>query len=281
MTNRRRNGMLTGIAGGALALAVVGVAIYPSTSRAADQTVQFDQDAPATPTSPAKSSSLDYEEALAAALGITEDELEAAQEAAAKAALDQAVADGALTQSQADQLLDRWDDDFPMGGRGGRGGLPRFAATDVDWDSLLADALGISVDDLDAARDQVYADSLAQAVSSERLTQEEADLAQARYDLMAYLQPKLEAAREQALQDAVADGIITQDQLDALQSDGFGAMRGGMFGVMSDGMHGGMPGGMRGGSFGDMDAGGWGGRGGHDGHGGPRFGADNSDDDDD
>lgn len=264
MTNLRRNGKLMGIAAGALALVVVGAAIYPSTSWAAEQPAQVNQDAPATPSSPDKSARLDYEEALAAALGITEDELETAQETAAKAALDQAVADGALTQSQADQLLERFDDGFPMRARGGRMGLPGFAAVDLDWDSLLADALGISVDDLDAARDQVYADMLAQAVAAGRLTQEQADLAQARHDLMSYLQPKMEAAREQALQDAVADGIITQEQLDALQSGGFGGM--------------GHMGGMMGGP------GGHGGRGGHWGQGqfgGPRGGHGDWDNDDD
>ncbi|RMF00169.1 MAG: hypothetical protein D6768_13405, partial [Chloroflexi bacterium] len=66
-----------------------------------------------------------------------------AMDAARDAALDQAVADGKLTQEQADQIRERG----PKGHPGGPGGPPPFVDRDT-MDAALADALGISVDEL-------------------------------------------------------------------------------------------------------------------------------------
>jgi formaldehyde-activating enzyme involved in methanogenesis len=150
-------------------------------------------------------------EALAEALGITVEELDAAKQEAREAAIAQAVADGLLTQEQADQLL---ASDF--GGRGWHFG--------GDQDTYLAEALGISVEELAAARDQVFADQLAVMVEAGMLTQEQADLALARHAVQSRLdtdalQAAVQSAYEDAVAQALADGIITQEQADQLLSE--------------------------------------------------------------
>ena len=87
------------------------------------------------------------QEELAAALGVTTDELTAAYEKANQAALEKAVADGLITQAQADELQQNGQS-FPFGGRWS-GWLSQKG---IDYEALLADALGISVDELQAAR---------------------------------------------------------------------------------------------------------------------------------
>jgi hypothetical protein len=188
----------------------------------------------------------DQGQALADALGVTLDELQTAQTAAREAMIDQAVVDGYLTQAQADALK---ANTFGLG-RGMRfGGL-------YDENQYLADALGISTDELQTAELAAHAAGLAAAVEAGYLTQEQADLMQAQMAARAYLdqdalQSQMTAAYEAAVAAAVADGAITQAQADALlaqmaaQPWGFGG-RGFGFG----GGHGGH-GGPRG--FGDLD----------------------------
>jgi hypothetical protein len=132
---------------------------------------------------------------------------------------------------------------------GGRPGHHDFGGSD---DESLAAALGITVEELQAARQKVYADRLAQAVEDGYLTQEQADNMQAMNALKAYidrqailaevlgmtageldaarddgslsdilanitpaeLQERMQAATESAVQQAVADGVITQAQAD-------------------------------------------------------------------
>lgn len=158
---------------------------------------------------------------LAEALGITVDELTDAQQRAYGAALADAVEAGQLTQDQADSILAR-----------------RALKDAIDHNAILAEALGLSVDELEAA----LADG-----------QSLADLMTAQGIDSATLMANAQAAYEAAVQQAVADGVITQAQADAiLSSDSFG-----LFG------HGEMPGfGMPGGH----------GRGGHHGHGFGGFG---------
>ncbi len=165
---------------------------------------------------------------LAEALGITAAELQAAQQTAYEAAIEQALAQGLITQAQADALKAR-DGSF------GRG-FHRFFGMDdatIDMNALLADALGISIDELAAARVEAQDLALAAAVEDGRITQEQADQLKARQSLRTYLdeqgfQDQVRSLYETLVQQAVTAGVITQEQADAILSDSgrFGGMRG-------------------------------------------------------
>ncbi len=186
------------------------------------------------------------EELLADALGISVEDLQAAQETAAQAALDQAIADGLITQEQADQMAQH-------GGRRGHGG-----AMGPNHEEFLADALGISVETLQAAQDEVHAAKLAEMVEAGVLTQEQADLMNARRAVNSYmdfeaLRAVQQAAFEDAVQQALNNGDITQAQADQILSGannfgprGFDGPDGpGGFGGRGGQGHGGMRGGPR------------------------------------
>lgn len=181
-----------------------------------------------------------HSEALAEALGITVDELDAAKQEAREAVIAQAVADGDLTQEQADELL--------ANGFGGRGW--HF---DGEMETYLAEALGISVEALEEARNEVFAAQLAAMVEGGMITQEQADFALAQRAVQDYvdtdaLEATVRSAYEDAVAQALADGVITQEQADQLlaqlseRSFNFRGFRG--FGFGRHG-HGG-PGGGRG-----------------------------------
>jgi len=202
---------------------------------------------------------LDNDTLLADALGITVEELQAAQNAARTARIEQAVADGLLTQEQADALLNG-----EVGPRGafGFGGHGRDL-DGADGGTYLADALGITVEELQAAQEAARAAGLQQAVDEGLITQEQVDLmaaAQALHDaidedaIMAQvlsvtveeyqaakvahtvqdlvdasgltreeIMTAVQDAHAAAVQQAVADGIVTQEQADALAGTrGFG-----------------------------------------------------------
>lgn len=179
------------------------------------------------------------DELLADALGISVEELEAAEQAAYVAALNQAVEQGLITEEQAAQLqgqgYGRW---FPRG-------------LNVDKQQLLADALNISVAELEAAQADVRAARLAAMVEAGVLTQEEADLMAAREAVQGYIDQEalaetVQNAYEAAVAQALDDGVITQDQADQLLAnistfdfrfDGFG--RGFDDGMGRGGPHGG------------------------------------------
>jgi hypothetical protein len=186
----------------------------------------------------------DQGQALADALGIALEELQAAQEEARAAAIAQAVTDGLLTQEQADELLS------------GEGRFRGYHLGIGDSQEFLADALGISVEELQAAIDEVEAARLAAMVEAGIITQEQADMITAQRAVASYidreaLQATIQAAYEAAINQALEDGVITQEQADALLSN-----------VANFGLRGfGFPG------FGGF---GFGGRGGH--HHGPRGG---------
>lgn len=186
------------------------------------------------------------DENLAAALGISVDELQAAYTAAFDKALEQAVAADLITQTQADAMKERGTGKFGMhlGGWLGQG--------EIDFQALLADELGISVDELAAAESQAQASALADAVAAGTITQEQADLIQghrALHSSDAFVTSMTDAYKA-AVQSALADGTITQAQADALlnnlESNGFMGGRGGMGGfgggMRGGGMHGGMGG---------------------------------------
>ncbi len=200
------------------------------------------------------------EEALANALGISVEELQSAQQEASDAAIQQAVEKGLITQDQADAMILRgyrfsFGDGFEGHGVFG-------PDSGINYDELLANALGISVDKLEAARQQAESDLLAQAVANGTLTQEQADMIKARQALQSYLDPNAlfaqalgistaqlqtyrdqgmtlsqilaqvgktavevrdaeQAAYQAAVAKAVSDGVITQAQADQILAGGF------------------------------------------------------------
>lgn len=149
---------------------------------------------------------------LATALGIDVTKLQAAYQTATAAALKQAVTAGLITQAQADQFTARGD---VLRGEGGAGWLSSIG---IDYNSLLANALGISVDKLQAAYLQAFTTSVDAAVKNGTMTQAQADLAKARFALAnsTKFQSDLQAAYKSALQQAVTDGTITQAQADQI-----------------------------------------------------------------
>jgi len=231
---------------------------------------------------------IDREALLADALGVTTDTLQSAYTTALNAALDQAVEQDLLTKTQADALRERIDasDGAHFGGRGfgfagpalGRFGVGKDA---IDFEALLADALGIKTEELQAAQVEAQAAAIDQAVTDGALTQEQADLAKAEQAFRDYVisqQPTYEAQ----LAAAVDAKAITQEQADLLlenqQAEGMGG-----HGLMIPGMGrgwddngGGFPGGMDGGR-GGMGGGRGHGRGGFQGM--PPAGSDQPDSD--
>lgn len=178
-------------------------------------------------------------EELATALGITSDALAKAQTQAETAALAKAVSDGLITQAQADEITANGSA-FPLGERWGAW----LSAKGIDFDSFLADALGISKDALTAARSKALDTHLSALVASGSLTQDQADLIEARQALAASdkFTGAMQSAFESAVAQAVKDGTITQAQADLLlakaaDTSGFGLGWGGMNG-MEGGRHG-------------------------------------------
>jgi hypothetical protein len=182
---------------------------------------------------------------LASALGITVEQLNSATQQANEQALAQAVEAGLITQAQADQLKTSGET-FPFGGRW----TGWLSQNGIDYQALLASALGISVDELQAAYAKAYNTRIDQAVTDGSLTQEQADLMKGRYALFNNESYKsaMQSAFESAVAQAVSDGVITQAQADLILADnpeaGFPGGRG--FGDL-DGRHGGMHGGRGGG----------------------------------
>ena len=148
---------------------------------------------------------------LATALGTTVDKLTAAYQSANTEALKQAVSKGLLTQAQADQMATRVGS-HPVGGFG------RMGLNGIDYNLLLANALGITPEKLKAATLQVFNANLDAAVKAGKLTQAQADNMQAHNALAgdAKFQSGLQDAYKAALQQAVTDGVITQAQADQI-----------------------------------------------------------------
>ena len=148
----------------------------------------------------------DMQTYLAEALGITVDQLEDAQQRAYEAAMADAVAAGELTQEQADQIL-----------------AAQALNRAIDRQAILATALGMTTDELDAAfaEGQTIRDLM-----DEKGLNAETLMANAR------------AAYEAAVQQAVTDGVITQAQADEI-------LTGGTFNLFGHGDRGGHHGGGR------------------------------------
>jgi hypothetical protein len=167
-------------------------------------------------------------EDLANALGITVDELTTAYQNAYAAGLAQAVEQGLITQAQADQLTTNGNA-FPFGDRW-NGWL---AQNGIDFDALLANALGITVDELKAAYLTAYNTRIDQAVTDGNLTQAQADLMKGQNALYANnaFQSSMQSAFQSAVSAAVASGVITQAQADAILSNSTNMYMPGMGGM--------------------------------------------------
>jgi hypothetical protein len=175
------------------------------------------------------------EQDLADALGISLDKLQSAEQTANSEVLMQAVSAGLITQSQADQ--------FTQGNPDGRpaGRVPFLKGSTIDYDSLLAQALGISTDQLQAAKKQAYFASLDQSVTDGNLTQDQAAAAKGAYLLStdSNFQAAMKSAYESAVNQAVSDGAISQSQADQLLKNATGMVWGGFdFPGGLAGMHG-------------------------------------------
>jgi len=133
----------------------------------------------------------------------------------------------------------------------GRSGMMDFAMKGFDlgemrgeYQGYLAEALGITVEDLQAAQLKAQDAMIDQAVEDGTLTQEQADLMKARRAFMQFYADQTAQSVEDALNAAVEAGAITQEQADLLleqQSQMGRGMFGGMFGggMLRDRMFGG------------------------------------------
>jgi hypothetical protein len=206
---------------------------------------------------------------LAEALDITVEELDAAKEEALGAALEQAVADGLITQAQADDILSN-------GGGWGWHGL----SLTLDMESYLADALGISITELETAKNEAHEAAVNAALEAGTITQEQADYLLAKQAVksavdggslvagvlgltaeeyetaraegtsletlieeagltVAEYQTAITEAYEAAVQELVEAGTISQEQADLVLSEGAGLGFGRGFGGRGFGGHGG------------------------------------------
>jgi len=131
-------------------------------------------------------SRIDFEALLAAELGISVETLQAARERANQAAIEQAIADGKLTEEQAAMMR------------------ARAALRDyINPEALLAQALNMTVEQLQAAR---YAGkSISEILKDQGLTAVE-------------VRDARQAAYQAAIQQAVDDGVITPEQAEQIQN---------------------------------------------------------------
>ncbi len=165
---------------------------------------------------------------LAAALGIQRTELDSAMSSAANQTLSAAVADGTITQAQADRMNERLQGgDFGafFGGRGGRHGGPMVAGLHEAVLGAAAQTLGMTADELHTALHD---------------GQTIADLAAAKGTTAQAVQDAALAAAKTTLDQAVAAGTITQAQADQIYThmQERGLMAGGPAGHRGRGHHG-------------------------------------------
>jgi len=216
----KRKSVLSIVAVGALAVIMtIGAVAYHSAQAASATPSATTQDSS---TPPGKGNRGDFrggmgagysDEDLATALGVTVDELNTAFTAANRAALKQAVEQGLITQTQSDELNANGTT-FPFGGRW-EGFLNQNG---LDYNTFLAQALGISLDQLQTAYKTATYARIDQAITDGRMTQEQADLAKGQYALRtdANFQASMQSAYQSAVQQAVQDGVITQAQADLI-----------------------------------------------------------------
>ncbi|MFC1922779.1 hypothetical protein ACFLY4_05765 [Chloroflexota bacterium] len=146
--------------------------------------------------------SFDFDAYIAEQLGVSVAELQAARQAAQEAALDQAVAEGVITAEQAELI------------KAGQA-LRQY----IDHQELLSKALGIDAAELEASHQE--GKSLPYLFGELGLEPED-------------IRAAMQSALEDAIQNAVDDGVITDSQAEQLQENGFGG-RG--FGKQDGGFH--------------------------------------------
>ncbi len=190
-------------------------------------------------------------EFLLDALGISAEELQDAVDEAGKAMLENAIAEGKLTQEQGDALLARG-----INGRFGMLGGRMGFADGSEYLTFLADALDISVDELQSALEDAQAADISAAVEDGKLTQEQADMMSAMRALKDYIDPQVlfegvtgmsveqfhearQAALQESIQSAVEAGVITQEQADQFLEGSIGPQNNAPF-FKGCGRHGGM-----------------------------------------
>ncbi len=154
---------------------------------------------------------------IAQAQGIDQADFQSILLEARETVLAQAVADGVLTQEQADQMLDHMQDGNmpfgpyggygpmggPMGGHMGdpMGGYGWMSQYQEQFHAAIAEGLGMSVDDFETALDSGQTPwQIAQAQGIDQVD----------------FQSILLEAREAVLAQAVADGVLTQEQADQM-----------------------------------------------------------------
>jgi ribosomal protein S20 len=147
--------------------------------------------------------SFDYDAFMADALGVTVDEFQAARLAARDAALDQAVEEGIITADYADLLK-------------ARHALSQY----IDHQAILSEALGLDEAELEAALQD--GKSIPYLMGELGLEPED-------------VQAAMQNAYQDAVQQAVDDGVITDSQAEQLQDSGFGSRGLGMRGFGSHG----------------------------------------------
>ena len=150
--------------------------------------------------------------------GLTTDEFQTQMEAAVPSIVEQALADGVITQAQADYILEN-------GLRGAKGYL--HSALQEYVDAAVADILGVSVEELQTARDE---GTIADLLDAAGLTRAE-------------LQTALDEATADIVEQALADGVITQAQADSILENGLHGFGPGRHGGPGGGPHHGGPGG--------------------------------------
>jgi hypothetical protein len=131
----------------------------------------------------------DFTEYLADELGISVEELQTAQEEVFSAAIQKAVDEGLVTEEQAEAIKSK-QFGFKRGFRAGFM-VGRFGAgKGFDHSALLADALNIDVEELRAAQERAHAAALEQAVEDGLISEDMLELMEAKQALQSYLDPQ-------------------------------------------------------------------------------------------
>ena len=146
-------------------------------------------------------------DAIASKLGIERADLDVAVQEARQQVIEQAVADGQLTQEQAERILSRQEDGFGPGvmgpARGKRGHFGGRMGGRMGDQEVLAEQLGLTVDELAA--------ELQAGKTIAELAEEKGVDLQTVYD--ATNDAQVEAIKAN-IQQAVEEGRMTQDQAD-------------------------------------------------------------------